>query len=704
MNRLALEESPYLRQHAHNPVDWYPWGPDALARARTENRPILLSIGYSACHWCHVMERESFDDPLIAQIMNEGFVNVKVDREERPDIDSLYMRAVQALSGQGGWPLTVFLTPDGEPFYGGTYFPPNPKHGLPSFRQLLEATLSAWSERPDEVRVAGSRLTDLLRRSVAPQSPESGETPQGDAESPWSERVRQGAEEILSRADPAFGGFGRSPKFPQPVVLEFLLEHHVRTDDPEALEAVVLTLRRMAAGGIRDQLAGGFHRYAVDQRWLVPHFEKMLYDNALLAGVYLRAWQVTGDGAFSLVCREILEDLLRDFLSPEGGFHTAWDADSEGEEGRFYVWTEEEIEGLLPAEEARLFCRVHGVSEGGNFEGRNILHVPDGHLRHGLDEIAHSEGITRESLDGRISDSRRILLQARALREPPLRDEKILAGWNALAIRAMAEAGATLAEPRYVEAATRCATWLLVVLRPEGRLLHQRPGRGPMISAFLEDVAGMGNALLSLHEATLDPRWLLEAIALDAEVEARFRDRDTGLLHDTPDDGEKLILRPRETSDSPIPSGHSLAVELRLRLGRLLGDDDRIRQAERLIQAEEASIKGVPIGFGRLLAVAGRLEMPPVEIVITGAGDDSETWSLLHAAHRTYLPGRVVSGIRRGEPAPLDSPLFAGKDGFEGKDGLGESPTAFVCRAFACSAPTRDADEVARTLASAAGN
>jgi len=457
-------------------------------------------------------------------------------------------------------------------------------------------------------------------------------------------------------------------------------------------------LRRMAGGGIRDQLAGGFHRYAVDQRWLVPHFEKMLCDNALLASVYLRAWQITGDEAFSTVCREILEDLLRDFLSPEGGFHTARDADSEGEEGRFYVWTQGEIETLLPPEDARLFCRVHGVSEGGNFEGRSILHVPDGHLPPGMDQIADSEGITRESLDRRISDSRRILLQARALREPPLLDTKILAGWNALAIRAMAEAGAALPEPRYLEAATRCAAWLMVALRPDGRLLHQRPARGTAIPAFLEDVAGLGNALLSLHEATLDPRWLLEAIALDTEVEVRFRDEDTGLLHDTPDDGEALILRPRETSDSPVPSGHSLAAELRLRLGRLLGDDDRIRRAERLIRSEEASVEGIPIGFGRLLAVAGWLDVPPVEIVIVGAGDDPETRSLLHAAHRTFLPGRVVSGVRHGEAAPVDSPLF------EGRERLGEFPTAFVCRAFTCRTPTADAEEVTRSLGAAVPN
>jgi uncharacterized protein YyaL (SSP411 family) len=682
-NRLRHERSPYLRQHAGNPVDWYPWGEEAFTRAREEGRPILLSIGYSACHWCHVMERESFESAETARLMNEGFVNVKVDREERPDVDALYMRAVQALSGQGGWPLTVFLTPDGAPFYGGTYFPPQPRHGLPSFSQLLEATRAAWNDRRGEVEGAAERIRVLLERSMAPPEESAGAGP----ESVDPGLTRRAAEEILRRTDPVYGGFGRAPKFPQPVVLEFLLEHHVLTGHRPSLDAALLTLRQMARGGIRDHLGGGFHRYAVDQRWLVPHFEKMLYDNALLASVYLRGFQVSGDSALLAVARAVLDELLRDFRAPAGAFTTAWDADSEGEEGRFYLWTPAEVDALLPREEALLVRRCYDVSEAGNFEGRNILHLP-----HDLDAVARGEGVSREELDRVLAGALSKLHEARATRVMPLRDDKILAGWNGLAVRSLAETGAAIGSAEYVEAASAAAEWLLATLRPSGRLLHQEPHAGTRIPAFLEDVGALGNALLSLHEATLDPRWLEGAVALDEEVDAHYRDPASGLLFDAPDDGERLLVRPREPSDSPVPSGTSLAVELRIRLASLLGNESRAEDARGVVAREAPSMEASPLGFGRLLALAGRLGAPPVEIAIVGADRSDRTAALLREAHRPFLPGRVLTGTSPGEEPPFATPLLSGRSP------LAEAPTAFLCERFACRVPTGDPEELAEQL------
>ncbi len=686
-NRLAEETSPYLLQHAENPVDWYPWGEEANREARESGRPILLSIGYSSCHWCHVMERESFADPFIARTMNELFVNVKVDREERPDVDGIYMRAVQALTGRGGWPLTVFLTPEGEPFYGGTYFPPEPRHGIPSFSQILEAIHRAWEDRGDEVRTAASEIRDLLRRSTTGSSGDTageGESQEPSIDAEW---IRDLAGSLLQGLDPVHGGFGRPPKFPQPVVLQFLLDYHGSTRDGSALDAVLLTLRKMGRGGIRDQLGGGFHRYSVDERWLVPHFEKMLCDNALLASTYLRAYKVTGDAELERICREVLGDLLEDFQAPEGGFYTARDADSEGEEGRFYVWTAAEVDELLGEEEGRLFRRCYDVSAGGNFEGRNILHLP-----HDLDRVAGEEEISRDELESRLAKGRATLVSARAGREHPLRDDKVLAGWNALAIRSLAEAGATLNEPAYVEAARRGADRLLAVLRPNGLLLHQVTQGRARIPGFLEDVAGLGNALLTLHETTLEPRWLEVAIELDEEVEDRFRDPETDLLYDSPEDAEPLVIRPREPMDNPIPSGTSLAAELRIRLGRILGDTARVDAARALVAREAASATQAPSGFGRLLSVAIRLAHPPTEVAIVGPRKDPGTRALLHEVHRTFLPGGVVTGQEHADTFPVPTPLLAGRGTVEGR------PAAYVCRRFACRAPVTDPEALREEL------
>ena len=688
MNRLADASSPYLRQHQANPVDWYPWGPAALRRASERDCPIFLSIGYSACHWCHVMERESFDDPETARLMNQAFVSVKVDREERPDLDAIYMRAVQALTGQGGWPLTVFLTPEGVPFFGGTYYPPRPRHGMPSFRQVLQGAEAAWKGRRRDVLEAGERIRELLLRSNA--------SPDGEAPTETEPLDPALPERVLGRLlhllDPVHGGIGRAPKFPQPEVLGFFLDRYALSGGREALSAALLTLRSMARGGIRDQLGGGFHRYAVDERWLVPHFEKMLYDNALLAQIYLKAHQLTGEAWLEEVCREILEDLLRDFRSPEGGFYTARDADSEGEEGRFYLWTPEEIEAHLPEVEARLFSRCYDVSEDGNFEGRSILHLP-----HDLDAVARSEGIPQEALEARLRASRAVLRRARRGRVAPFRDEKILASWNGLAIRALAEAGAALGEQRYVDEAARSARWLLAALGTDGALRHQISGGKAEIPGFLDDVAGLGNALLTLHEATLEAHWLEAAIRLDLEVEARFRDEASGLLHDAPSDGEALIIRPREVTDNPVPSGTALAAELRMRLGRLLGDEERVRAAEAIVAREASVMEKIPSAFGRLLSVAGRLVAPPVEIALIGRRGDPAAEMLLGEVHRPYLPTRVVTGADPDAPPGTDgsvppTPLLEGRGLVDGH------PAAFVCQGFVCERPTTDPDTLRAQL------
>jgi len=692
-NRLARESSPYLRQHAHNPVDWYPWGPEALALARRENRPILISIGYSACHWCHVMERESFSDPEVARIMNEHFVNVKVDREERPDLDAIYMRSVQALTGQGGWPLTVFLTPEGLPFYGGTYFPPEPRHGMPSFPQVLGAARKAWRERRDDVEGAAKEILGFLERMNLGEIGEAPGTGSSEAPEVRPDLPAGAASALLSRLDATHGGFGGAPKFPQPVVLEFLVEHYALAGDGPALEGAHHTLRQMARGGIRDHLAGGFHRYSVDARWLVPHFEKMLYDNALLASAYLKAFQVTGDPEMEEVCRETLEYLLEDLRSPEGGFYSARDADSEGEEGLFYLWDRQEVDAVLAPDVADLFRSCYDVSRAGNFEGKNILHLP-----HDLDAVARNRELSREELNRILADARMKLEEKRREREHPFRDEKVLAGWNGLALRALAEAGAVLDEPRYLAAARKGTDWLLEALRPEGpgsRLLHQVTDGRASIPAFLEDVAALGNAALSLHEGTLEPRWLDEATALADEVESRFRDPGTGLLHDTPEDGEELVIRPREVMDNPVPSGTSLAAELYLRLGRMLGREELLERSRAIVAREKNAMLRTPSGFGRLMAVGNRLAHPGIEIALLGdpAGED-EARALLREAHRPLLPGRVIvgwSGSGRG-PAP-STPLLEARSRVDGK------PTAYVCRDYACRAPVTAPESLREELA-----
>jgi uncharacterized protein YyaL (SSP411 family) len=696
-NRLAGESSPYLLQHAHNPVDWYPWGPEAFERARTEEKPILLSVGYSACHWCHVMERESFEDAAVAALMNEAFVNVKVDREERPDVDAIYMRAVQALTGHGGWPLTAFLTPAGEPYYGGTYFPPEPRRGMPSFRQVLDAVREAWVHRRDEVHRAAGEMRGLLERSITERPVDES----GEGLSPGlTEAARRN---LANRFDPRWGGFGSAPKFPQPVTLEFLLRHHRATGHPEALAMVHHTLIRMARGGMRDHVGGGFHRYSVYARWLVPHFEKMLYDNALLARLYAQAWQVTGDEELRAVAESTLDWILEDMRAPghggaegrpTGGFYAARDADSEGEEGLFYLWTPDEVEGALEPRDAGLFNEVYDVTPEGNFEGRSIPH-----LAHGLEAAARARGMSVQELSDRLASLRSALRRVRSGRPAPLRDEKVLAGWNGMAVRAFAEAGGAFGREDYVEAAREALTWLLDALRPEGPdgpVLHVWTDGEAKIPAFLEDVAALGNAALTLHEVTLEPEWRHEVRRMAARVVEDFWDEETGAFYDVGSrecEARELIVRPRDPTDSATPSGTSLAVELCLRAGHLFGKESWTAVGRRALTAEVGSLRRFPSAFGRLLALAqGELE-PPLELAVIGRPADPDARALLEPLLRRYVPGRTVTGRSPDEADPDEQiPLLAGRGLVQ------EKPAAYLCRGYACERPVTDPTDLEALL------
>jgi len=686
-NRLLQEKSPYLLQHAHNPVDWYPWTAEALDRARAEDKPILLSIGYSACHWCHVMERESFQDESIAALMNQWFVNIKVDREERPDLDGIYMRAVQALTGRGGWPLTVFLTPEGKAFYGGTYFPPEPRHGMPSFRHLLEAVGRAYRNRRAEVEMGSEQLLDAIRPEARRGGARDGF---GAAGAPvageLSPRTLVHAFRFLrERFDPTHGGFRPAPKFPQPTTLEFLLRYHHRSGDPEALEMVLRTLRSMARGGIRDHLGGGFHRYSVDARWQVPHFEKMLYDNALLARIYLHAFQVSGDPELRETVTSTLDYILGDLTDPLGGFYSARDADSEGEEGRFYLWKPLEVDAVLGKESGELFRRIYGVSERGNFEGRNILTLPGL-----LSSLAESEGIPLEALEAELARGREALKEYRSRREAPFRDEKVLTGWNSFVLRALAEAGVVLGREDYLQAAKKNADFLLGSLRDGPRLLRswkEEPGKTP---GFLEDYAGLGNALLTLHEATLEPRWLDEAWRLADLTVDLFWEGEAEAFYDTPRDGEELIIRPRDVMDNATPSGNSLAVELLMRAGRIFGEDRYLELAERALGTEEGEMGRLPSAFGRLLSLLTSSLSIPLEVVLLGPPDAPQMKRMLLETHRPYAPNKVVLG---GDPSFLPPlPLL------EGRTMRGGQATAYVCRDYTCGPPIVDPKELASVM------
>src|SRR3989441_1662528 len=659
-NRLAQETSPYLLEHADNPVDWYPWGSQALERARTEHKPILLSIGYSACHWCHVMARESFEDPQTAALMNRDFVSIKVDREERPDLDQVYMRAVQGMTGSGGWPMTVFLLPDGTPFFAGTYFPPTDRFGMPAFQRVLAAVADAFAKRPADVEETAAQVREFLHRPSVPLA--LGElTPA---------LLDQAAAGLARDYDPAHAGFGGAPKFPQPMLIEVLLRHHVRTGQPAALEMALQTLRVMAAGGMYDQLGGGFHRYSVDERWLVPHFEKMLYDNALLTRAYLDAWQLTHDPAFRRVAEETLAFVLREMTSPEGGFYSSLDADSEGEEGRFYLWTPAELEAVLGSDAARALGRAFDVTVVGNFEGRSILHPVTADATPLLDA------------------ARERLMAARAQRPWPHRDEKVIAGWNGLMLRAVAEAGRILGRADLVMAAEANARFLLSRMRVGGRMRRSyKDGRAPL-AGFLEDQAALADGLLSLYEATFEPRWLDEIRGLVTEMLTAFWDEDANAFFDTAKDQEQLVVRPQDVTDNAIPSGSSLAVDVLLRAGMLLGEPSWTDRAHRTLERLAPTAAKAPLAFGRLLAALDFHLGRVVEVAVIGTVGGAQTERLLEVVRERFLPNRLLAVGTGAEAIPLLADRRA----------LGETATAYLCEHFVCQAPTQDPNEPGRQL------
>ncbi|HZB07770.1 MAG TPA: thioredoxin domain-containing protein [Rubrobacter sp.] len=679
-NRLASETSPYLLQHKDNPVDWYPWGEEALKRAREEDKPVLLSVGYSACHWCHVMERESFEDDETARMMNEHFVNVKVDREERPDIDSIYMAAVQALTHHGGWPMTVFLTPDGAPFYGGTYFPPIPSRGMPSFQQILLSVVDAYENRREEVLQNAQAVRDYLQASTAAVMPE--------AESAGIELLDRAAGALLSQLDRRFGGFGGAPKFPQAMNLEVLLRHHHRTGERSALDGVELTCRQMANGGIYDQVGGGFSRYSVDAYWLVPHFEKMLYDNALLSRLYLETYQATGDAFYRRIAEETLDYVLRDMTSEEGGFYSAEDADSEGEEGKFYVWTPGELETVLDPEEASLAARYWDVTERGNFEGKNILHVA-----RPPEAVADEFGLSSEELWARIATIRAKLFAVREERVRPGRDEKILAAWNGLMLRSFALAARVTGRGDYREAAIENATFMVEKLKEDGRIHRSYKDGRARFNGYLEDYAMVADGLVALYEATFETRWLVEADALLDAVSELFWDEEKRAFYDTPADHEELVTRPRDVYDNATPSGTSVATEVLLELALFLDRSDYRQRAEDVLDELAGGMEKVPSGFGRLLCALDLSISETREVAIVGDPEAPDTRDLLETVYAGYLPNKVVAG--RGpddDEAGGLIPLLAQRPAREGK------ATAYVCVHYACQTPTTDPQELSRQL------
>ena len=684
-NRLAREISPYLLQHAENPVDWYAWGLEALAAAKALDKPIFLSIGYSACHWCHVMAHESFEHPEIARILNRAFISIKVDREEHPELDQLYMEAVQIMTGHGGWPMSVFLTPELEPFYGGTYWPPEPRGGMPGFADVLVAVAEAWQNRRAEAVRQAEQLTELLRQNL-PEEAAGGQGPLG-------QDVFEAAEAALGRAfDPVFGGLGAAPKFPHPIHVQFLLRRWARTGATSLLTMATTTLDKMASGGIYDHLGGGFHRYSVDAQWLVPHFEKMLYDNALLAGCYLEAWQATSYPEYARVARETLDYLLRDMTDPAGGFTSSEDADSEGHEGVFYLWTPGEVESVLGREEAESFCYVYDVTEPGNFEGRNILSRPKT-----IRQCARILGRDADELEIELAVSRRKLLEARSRRVRPGRDDKVLLGWNSLAIDSLARAGAALGEPRYLAAAVRAAQFALGPMRQsDGRLWHcWRRGRAS-VDGLLEDYAGLANALVTLYESQFDERWIDEAIHLADQVLARFADRQGGGFYTAAEDHGSLLVRKKDMVDSSVPSGGGLAAAALVRLGRLCGRSDYLAAAEAALRASGPLIQRMPLGAGQLLLVADLYLGPSPEIVLVGSDDAEENAEVLLALERLYLPGRVVAFRSAASGGDHRSPALMGL--FADRTPVDGEPALYVCENSTCRAPVHGTKAVLAAL------
>ncbi|MBI3836458.1 MAG: thioredoxin domain-containing protein [Planctomycetia bacterium] len=671
-NRLAAQSSPYLLQHANNPVGWYPWDPEALERAKREDKPIFLSIGYSACHWCHVMEHESFEDSAISRFINEHFVPIKVDREERPDLDQIYMNAVQLMTGRGGWPMSVFLTPDLKPFYGGTYWPPAARMGMPGFNQVLAAVAEAWEQRRDLAIEQANSLTEHLQSIAAPQ-PGSSEL---------SPALLDQAVAALERAfDPTHGGFGGAPKFPHPMDLRLLMHMWHRHSNDSALRMVTVTLDKMAAGGIYDHLGGGFHRYSVDERWLVPHFEKMLYDNALLVPCYVDTYLATGKADYARIARETCDYVLREMTDSEGGFYSTQDADSEGEEGKFFVWTPELVEEVLGAEAAKSFAYVHDVTPEGNFEhGRSIVNRPKT-----IEQCARILGREVHELERELQVSRAQLLVAREARVHPGLDDKVLVSWNALMIEALAAAAGALDEPRYLAAAQRAADFILRTMRrSDGRLLHSWRRGEAKLDAYLDDYACLASALVSLYETDFNERWIDEAIGLSDVLLNLFADRQHGGFFFTAADHEVLITRQKDLYDAAVPSGNSMAARALVRLGELTGRNEYLSAAENTLRFAAGLMRQSPSATGQMLLTLDFYLGPTPQIVVVGDPNARETSAALVALRHRFVPNKLVAcrkPARIAEGSPALAPLFAGKQ-LDGPE-----PCVFICEHFACQAP-----------------
>jgi uncharacterized protein YyaL (SSP411 family) len=680
-NRLIHETSPYLRQHAHNPVDWYPWGEEALTRARSEDKPIFLSVGYSACHWCHVMERECFEDPSIAALMNSLYVNIKVDREERPDIDEIYMKAVTALSGSGGWPMSVFLTPELTPFFGTTYLPPVSAYGRPSFPDVLIGLSEAFrNERP--------KVVEQAQQLAAAISAEG----RVDLRAELSDGLLDvSLEQFKRRFDPLWGGFGAPPKFPHASDLRLCLRHHQRTGDPQVLRMATRSLDAMANGGMCDQLGGGFHRYSVDREWRVPHFEKMLYDNAQLIVAYLEAFTLTRDARYAQVARSACDWALREMQTPEGGFASAQDADSEGVEGRFFVWTPRELEAVLGSELARVTAAYFDVTEAGNFEhGKSVLWMP-----RAAAEVAATLGITVEQLEAQIAQAKPRLQQAREARVRPAIDDKVLTGWNGLMASALAQAFQVLGEPRYASAAERCIDLVLGPMRqPDGRLFGTwRAGRAH-VNACFDDYAFVIQALCDLYESSFDARRLREALTLTELVEARFADVEHGGYFTTGEGHEPLIARLKSTHDGALPSGAAVHAHNQARLAAWTGQSALRERALATLQSLGRMAQQYPQAFAHLLLVLDFLRSSPREVVIAGELGERSAEALLACVRTTFRPQRVVALAAHGADATL-VPLIAGKT--PGAHGA----RAYVCEDFRCLAPVDTPDDLQALLTAA---
>ncbi len=682
-NRLYLEKSPYLRQHADNPVDWYPWGDEAFARARAEDKPVFLSIGYSTCHWCHVMEHESFEDPEVARLLNEAFVCIKVDREERPDLDDVYMAVCQMMTGRGGWPLTVILTPDKKPFFAGTYFPKESRLGRTGMLDLVPRIRQIWSSRRSEALQSAEQITTMLQTTANGSLATSNPT--------WDRALLDAAYSRLARSfDERHGGFGGAPKFPAPHNLLFLLRYAERSGDRHALHMTEWTLEKMRLGGIFDHLGFGFHRYSTDERWLLPHFEKMLYDQALLALAYSEAYQATGKPLYRDTAQKIFAYVLERMTDASGGFFSAEDADSEGEEGKYYLWRESEIQRLLPPEEADLFCRIYNVESVGNFNepmsglktGENILH-----LNEPVEALARNLNIPEDSLRRSLQSARKRLLEERHRRIPPYKDTKILTDWNGLMIAALAKGAQIFDEPAYAQAASRAADFLWQHLRREdGRLLHRSMDGQAGIPAYLDDYAFLIWGLIDLYEATFDVMHLQRALLLQQDLVTHFWDEPSGGFFFTADDAEELLVRRKEVYDGAMPSGNSVALLNLLRLGLITGKEEWEEKAQRLYAAFASAVERFPAGYTQLLCAVDFALGPSSEVVISGDLDSADAQAMIKAIRALYIPNKVVLFRPDGDAPPIShlAPFTLHQKSLDGK------AAAYVCRNYACSLPTTD--------------